>query len=59
CLEKVGVNKDPMCYDVANKMSTEIDFLGGKIVEYGREQGVPTPFFVVMSNLVKAIEDNY
>lgn len=58
-LEKVGVHKDSMCYDVANKMPTEIDFLGGKIVEYGREQDVPTPFFVVMTNLVKAIEDNY
>ena len=55
-LEKVGVHKDSMCHDIANRSPTEIDFLGGKIVEYGREKGVPTPFYVTMTNLVKAIE---
>jgi hypothetical protein len=30
--------------------------VGGKIVEYGRLKGVPTPFSVAMTNLVKAIE---
>jgi 2-dehydropantoate 2-reductase len=58
-LEKVGAHKDSMCDDIANKTPTEIDFLGGKIVEYGRLKGVPTPFYVSMTNLVKAIEDNY
>ena len=58
-LEKVGSHKDSMCFDIVNKTHTEIDFLGGKVVEYGRETGVPTPFFTVMTNLVKALEDNY
>lgn len=58
-LEKVGVHKDSMCQDVANKTPTEIDALGGKIVEYGRKQGVPTPYFATMTNLVKALEDSY
>jgi len=58
-LEKVGVHKDSMCHDVANKTPTEIDFLGGKVVEYAREKGIPTPFYETMTNLVKAIEDNY
>ncbi|MCF8061839.1 MAG: 2-dehydropantoate 2-reductase [Deltaproteobacteria bacterium] len=58
-LEEVGVHKDSMCVDVANKTRTEIDFLGGKVVEYGKETGVPTPFYIVMTNLVKAIEDSY
>ena len=48
-----------MCFDIANKTRTEIDFLGGKVVEYGRETGVPTPIFAALSNLVKALEDNY
>jgi 2-dehydropantoate 2-reductase len=58
-LEKVGVNKDSMCQDLANRTRTEIDFLGGKVVEYGKEKGVPTPYYTVMTNLVKALEDNY
>jgi 2-dehydropantoate 2-reductase len=58
-LEKVGVHKDSMCFDIANRTRTEIDFLGGKVVAYGREVGVPTPFYLAMTNLVKALEDNY
>ncbi len=58
-LEKVGAHKDSMCFDIANKTPTEIDFLGGKVVEYGRETGVPTPFYTTMTNLVKSLEDNY
>jgi 2-dehydropantoate 2-reductase len=58
-LEKVGVHKDSMCQDLANRTRTEIDFLGGKVVEYGKEKGVPTPYYTVMTNLVKALEDNY
>jgi 2-dehydropantoate 2-reductase len=58
-LEKVGVHKDSMCYDIENQSPTEIDFLGAKIVGYARERGIPTPFYVTMTNLVKAIEDNY
>ncbi len=58
-LEKVGAHKDSMCYDIANRLPTEIDFLGGKVVEYGRTKGVPTPFFTAMTNLVNAMEDSY
>ncbi|MFC1533859.1 ketopantoate reductase family protein [Thermodesulfobacteriota bacterium] len=58
-LDHVGAHKDSMCYDIANKAPTEIDFLGGKIVEYGQKKGVPTPFYVTMTNLVKAMEDSY
>ncbi len=58
-LNKVGLHKDSMCYDIANKTPTEIDFLGGKIVEYGQQKGIPTPFYVTMTNLVKAMEAGY
>jgi 2-dehydropantoate 2-reductase len=58
-LEKVGVHKDSMCFDIENKTPTEIDFLGGKIVDYARKKGVDTPFYVSLTNLVRAIEDNY
>lgn len=58
-LERVGVHKDSMCVDIANKTRTEIDFLGGKVVEYGKETGVPTPCYATMANLVRAMEDKY
>jgi 2-dehydropantoate 2-reductase len=58
-LEKVGVHKDSMCIDIVNRTPTEIDFLGGKIVDYGRAKGIPTPHYVTMTNLVKAIEEKY
>jgi 2-dehydropantoate 2-reductase len=58
-LQKVGVHKDSMCHDIANRTPTEIDFLGGKIVEYARHKGISTPFYVAMTNLVKSIESNY
>ncbi|MFO8164719.1 MAG: ketopantoate reductase C-terminal domain-containing protein, partial [Desulfatiglandales bacterium] len=58
-LEKVGVHKDSMCYDISNQKPTEIDFLGGKVVEYAREIGICVPFYTAMTNLVKALESNY
>lgn len=58
-LEKVGSHKDSMCYDVANHLPTEIDFLGQKIVDYGLSEGIQTPFFVTMTNLVKSMENSY
>ncbi len=58
-LEKAGAHKDSMCYDIAQKSRTEIDYLGGKVVEYAREAGIATPFYVAMTNMVKAIEAGY
>ena len=58
-LEKVGLHKDSMCVDIANKTPTEIDFLGGKVVEYARQLDIPTPYYSTMTNLVKAMEDKY
>jgi 2-dehydropantoate 2-reductase len=58
-LEKAGIHKDSMCVDIANKTRTEIDFLGMKVVEYGKKMGVPTPFYIAMTNLVRTIEDGY
>lgn len=58
-LAKVGVHRDSMCIDIDNKAPTEIDFLGAKIVEYARQKGVATPFYIAITNMVKAIESNY
>ena len=58
-LAKVGVHRDSMCFDIDNKAPTEIDYLGAKIVEYARQKGIATPFYVTMTNMVKGIESNY
>jgi 2-dehydropantoate 2-reductase len=58
-LQKAGNHKDSMCNDIENKTPTEIDFLGAKVVEYAHANGISTPFYVTMTNLVKAIESNY
>jgi 2-dehydropantoate 2-reductase len=58
-LEKVGEHKDSMCVDIANKTPTEIDFFGGKVVEYARQTGIDAPYYKTMTNLVKALESNY
>jgi 2-dehydropantoate 2-reductase len=58
-LETVGLHKDSMCFDLANRTPTEIDFLGGKVVEYAKQAGISVPFYQTMTNLVKALENNY
>ena len=35
------------------------NFLGGKIVEYARESGIPVPYYTVMTNLVKELDTAY
>jgi 2-dehydropantoate 2-reductase len=58
-LAKVGGHRDSMCFDIDNRTPTEIDFLGAKIVAYARQNGIETPYYVAMTNMVKGIEDNY
>ena len=48
-----------MCQDFFNKRQTEIDVLNGKIAEYGKELGIPTPTCDVLSQVVRAIQANY
>ena len=58
-LAEAGHHKDSMCHDIANRTRTEIDYLGGKVVEYGIAHNVATPVFRTMSNLVNALEESY
>jgi 2-dehydropantoate 2-reductase len=55
----VGDYYPSMCQDAFNKRQTEIDVLNGKIAEYGRELGIPTPTCDVLSTIVRCIQDNY
>ena len=35
---------------------TEVDYINGKIVEYGEQAGMPTPYNTMIRGLVKALE---
>jgi 2-dehydropantoate 2-reductase len=57
-LGNAGDHKPSMLVDVEKKRRTEIDFLNGKIVEYGERVGIPTPSHGTIRSLVKARELN-
>ncbi|MBN2041226.1 MAG: 2-dehydropantoate 2-reductase [Spirochaetes bacterium] len=57
-MAEIGTHRDSMHYDIENKLPTEIDFLGGKIVEYAHARGIPVPFFEIMTNLIRGMESS-
>ena len=48
-----------MLQDVEARRQTEIDFLNGGIVRFGREHGVPTPLNEAIWALVKGVEQSW
>jgi 2-dehydropantoate 2-reductase len=55
-LREAGSHKPSMLLDREAGRRTEIDYINGKIVEYGEIAGIPTPFNRTMLALVKAVE---
>jgi 2-dehydropantoate 2-reductase len=52
-------HKASMLQDVEARRTTEIDFLNGGIVRFGREHGVPTPLNEAIWALVKGVEHSW
>jgi 2-dehydropantoate 2-reductase len=52
-------HKASMLQDVEARRQTEIDYLNGGIVRFGREHGVPTPLNEAIWALVKGVEDSW
>jgi 2-dehydropantoate 2-reductase len=52
-------HKASMLQDVEARRQTEIDFLNGGVVRFGREHGVPTPLNEAMTALVKGLERSW
>ena len=48
-----------MLQDVEARRQTEIDYLNGGIVQFGRELGVPTPLNEAIAALVKGVERSW
>jgi len=54
-LNNAGNHMPSLAIDLINKRETEIDYMNGKIVDYGRKHYIKTPINLVLTNLVNAI----
>ncbi len=54
-LRKAGDHFPSLAVDLINHRPTEIDFINGKIVEYGRKHYVRTSLNLVFTNMVRAM----
>jgi 2-dehydropantoate 2-reductase len=52
-------HKASMLQDVESRRQTEVDYLNGGIVRFGREHGVPTPLNEAITALVKGVERSW
>ncbi len=57
--EVAYAHKASMLQDVEARRQTEVDFLNGGIVEFGRRYGVPTPGHELIWALVKGVEASW
>lgn len=55
-MKKAGDHKPSMLADIEAKRRTEVDFINGKIVEYGERAGVDTPYNRMIRAIVKGLE---
>jgi len=51
-----GYHRPSMLVDLEKGLPTEIDYLNGKVVEYGRKHGLPTPVNESITALVHLLE---
>lgn len=56
-LKNAGDHFPSLAVDLIAGRETEIDYMNGKIVEYGRKHYIRTPLNLTFTNLVKAISD--
>jgi len=54
-LKNAGNHFPSLAVDLLSKHETEIDYMNGKIVEYGKKHYIRTPLNLTFTNLVKAI----
>lgn len=56
-LKNAGHHKTSMHMDIEAKRSTEIGFLNQKIVQYGKQQGISTPYNDTITCIIKGMEE--
>lgn len=55
-LSKGGYHKPSMQVDIERGHQTEIDFLNGRIIEYGDRLGLPVPYHKMITGIVRGLE---
>jgi 2-dehydropantoate 2-reductase len=55
-MKDAGDHKPSMLIDIEKKHRTEVDYINGKIIDYGERAGLETPYNRTMRALVKALE---
>ena len=55
-IRNAGHHKPSMLQDIEAGRRTEVDYINGKIVEYGAQAGVATPYNTMIRGIVKALE---
>lgn len=55
-IKNAGNHKPSMLQDIEAGRLTEVDYINGKIVEYGAQAGMATPYNTMIRGLVKALE---
>ena len=58
-MKKAGDHKPSMLMDIEMKRRTEIDYINGKFIEYGKQSGIKTPYNITIRNLVKVLESRF
>ncbi len=58
-ISNAGHHKPSMLQDIEAGRKTEIDFINGKIAEYGHKAGMATPYNTMVCGLVRALESKY
>lgn len=56
-IREAGNHKPSMLQDIEAGRRTEIDFINGKIMEYGVRAGIATPFNTTLRSLLKSLEN--
>jgi len=54
-----GKHRASMLQDVLAKRQTEVDFMNGAIVQWGKKVGVPTPLNQALWQLIKGLEHSW
>jgi len=55
-MKKAGKHKPSMLIDIEMKRRTEVDFINGKFIEYGKQAGIETPYNKTVWELIKGME---
>lgn len=58
-IRNTGQNTCSMLQDITAKRRTEISVINGAVVDKGREHGINTPVNMVLTNLIRALEQSY